>query len=134
VLGIPFEQLATVVATILVPLLLGLGTLLWKGNAAAKEATIARWIQAAYHITEEVSRLTPNTVDDKVAYALRVLTERLQAAGITPTAAIGEQARAVWTAMSGAEKVEASVRAKAVALAAEKAAGAEARPQTPPAA
>ena len=133
VLGIPFEQLVTVLATILVPLLLGLGTLIWKGNATAKEAKIAQWIQAAYLITEEVSRLTPNTVDDKVAYALRVLTERLQAAGIAATPTIAEQARATWTAMSGSEKVEASVRAKAVALAAEKATATEsaARPQTP---
>jgi hypothetical protein len=124
ILGLPFEQLVTVLATLLIPLLLGIAGLIWKDKAKERRDTVAQWIRAAYLITEEVARLTPNVVDDKIAYALRVLNERLQAAGITPTAAIGDQARATWTAMSGAEKVESNVRAKAALAVA-------ARPQTP---
>ena len=126
VLGLTFEQLLALLASVVVPLFLGIGGWLWKDSARQKEEKIAAWIRAAYLITEEVAKLTPTKVDDKIAYALKVLSERLEAAGIKPTAAIGEQAKAVWTAMSGAEKVEASVRAKAVALAEKKAT--EARP------
>ena len=122
VLGLTFEQLLALLASVVVPLFLGIGGWLWKDSAKQKEEKIAAWIRAAYLITEEVAKLTPTKVDDKIAYALRVLSERLSAAGITPTAAIGEQAKAIWTAMSGAEKVEAGVRAKAVALVEQKAA------------
>lgn len=145
--GLTFEQLVALLASVAVPLFLGIGGWLWKDAAKAKEQTIAKWVQAAYMITEEIAKLTPNKVDDKIAYALGVLTSHLQAAGITPTLAITEQAKATWTAMSGAEKVEASVRAKAVALAEQASAKTiaelattgtasetSARPQTPPAA
>ena len=120
VLGLTFEQLVALLASVVVPLFLGIGGWLWKDSAKQKEEKIAAWIRAAYLITEEVAKLTPTKVDDKIAYALKVLSERLEAAGIKPTAAIGEQARATWTAMSGAEKVEAGVRAKAVVLANQK--------------
>ena len=147
VLGLTFEQLVALLASVVVPLFLGIGGWLWKDAAKAKEQTIAKWVQAAYMITEEIAKLTPNKVDDKIAYALGVLTDQLKAAGITPTLAITEQAKATWTAMSGAEKVEASVRAKAVARAEQASAKTitelatagtstepAARPQTPPAA
>lgn len=146
-LGLTFEQLVALLASVAVPLFLGIGGWLWKDAAKAKEQTIAKWVQAAYMITEEIAKLTPNKVDDKIAYALGVLTGHLKAAGITPTLAITEQAKATWTAMSGAEKVEASVRAKAVAMAEQasaktiaalavpgEASETTARPQTPPAA
>lgn len=114
--SITFEQLVAVVAAIAVPLLVAVIGYFFKERATERQSQIQRWIVAAYHITTEVSKLTPTKVDDKIAYALGVLAERLSAAGVAVTPAVEAQARATWTAMSGEEKRAVSVAAKADAL------------------
>lgn len=91
--------IATAVAAIIVALV--------RSFARERQQTIANLARAAYMATAEVAILTPNTIDDKAAYALGVLNEMLAAEGASSlTSREKTRAELLWKAMHGAEKVQ----------------------------
>src|SRR5690348_7899481 len=94
--------IATAVATIIVALV--------RSFARERHKLITKLIDAAYWATAEVAIRTPNTIDDKAAYALGVLAKMLAAEGASALAP-REEERALlqWQAMHGLEKVQAKL-------------------------
>ena len=83
-----------------VPFMLMGARKLWADKTDARLALVDQLVTIAYHVTDEVSRLTPNKVDDKVAFALGEL-QRLLRANRKPELSPGEAelAKAKWSAM-----------------------------------
>ncbi len=68
-------------------------------------ALLAKWTQVAFHATDEAARLTPNSIDDKVAFALGKLAALLEAAGAKPLSDDEKElAKAEFSALNVIEK------------------------------
>lgn len=98
---------------------------------------IIHFAKGAYLITAEVAALTETKLDDKIAVALHALHEQLAAQGAPPaTYAEKLQARLIWKAMHGeekiAEKFSGAGPAKAPAAAVEPTAPAKPEAEGPP--
>ena len=79
--------------------------LYFKDKSAQAEDALRSGAVIAYHMVNNVSALTPNKVDDKIALALKMLNEYMATKGQTLTEERSEQAKMIWNAMHGAEKV-----------------------------
>jgi hypothetical protein len=91
--------IATAVAAIIVALV--------RSFAKERHQLITKLVEAAYWATAEVAIRTPNTIDDKAAYALGVLHKMLAAEGASSlTRREEERAELQWQAMHGVEKVQ----------------------------
>lgn len=99
------DRLWEFAAGILAMIALAVFRALWKERSAEREKFMAWGIHVAYHAVNEISLMTENTVDDKVARALGFLDEALKSKGLPP-ASEAEQAAAqlAWKAMHGSEK------------------------------
>lgn len=149
-LGLSWADFLKLAGMILTGIAAVLFPLIFKASADAKKAEYGRWAVWAYHAVQEFAALTPNKLDDLAAQGLAVVagvlapgvelnqkelaaaalySQRLGEKGLSLTAPALADAKAMWKGISGEEKTEAAVRAKAVALAA--ASESAARPQTP---
>jgi len=92
-------------ASILVMVLIAIARAIWKDASAKREQVFAWAVATAYHAVNELSAMTENTIDDKVARALGFLDEALKAQrGSGASAAEQVKAQLQWKAMHGAEK------------------------------
>lgn len=93
------------VLKIVVPLVCtGLGYLLsalFKGPTAEKFLAMA--VGVVYPLVDKLSQGTPNTVDDKIALALKVLNDYYNGHGKELSPVDTEKAKALFAAMSGAK-------------------------------
>jgi hypothetical protein len=77
-----------------------------KEKAADRLTTISNLAHAAYIITAEVARKTPNTIDDKAAFALDVLRTAVAERGLAPlTPEETRRAEFAWRAEHSAENL-----------------------------
>lgn len=84
----------------------GLGFLMraiFKDKAAKAESNFASGVKIAYNLVNEVARLTPNKVDDKIALGLKFLDETLNQKGQPLKPVDVERAKALFKAMHGRE-------------------------------
>lgn len=99
-----FESMLPWALGLAVPFMLMWLRKLWADKTDARMELVDRLVTIAYHVTDEVSRLTPNKVDDKIAFALGELNRLLKAnrkRELTPGET--ELAKAKWSAMHALE-------------------------------
>jgi hypothetical protein len=99
-----FEQVVPWMLALAVPALLIGARKLWGEMTEQRLELVDQFITIAYHVTDEVARVTPNKVDDKVAFALGELQRLLRVNRKKPlTEGEAELAKAKWSAMSSLE-------------------------------
>ncbi len=102
------ELLKPASLSVLIPILgsalLGLLGWLFKSKQDRANTVFAAGVSVAYNIVNDVSKFTPNTVDDKAALALGYLNSWMSAHGQKLGPADEEKAKLVWQAMHGEGK------------------------------
>jgi hypothetical protein len=76
----------------------------FKDRADKAETNFQTGVRLAYNIVNEISALTPNTVDDKVALGLKYLNDYVNAGGGKVSVADEARAKLLFKAMHGEEK------------------------------
>lgn len=100
-----FEQLATAIGGVAVAILVAVLNAFFSQKKAETIATVQRFIEIAYGVTNNAAKVTKTQVDDKAAYALGILKTQLAMQGLEMTPAIQAQAKATWDAMHAQEKL-----------------------------
>ena len=104
VIGVLASVLATVISLVIGKLV----------KDAAKRAVVEKVVNAAipvaFHIVQEISRRTPNKIDDKVALGLEKLSEVSATHGVELTEAHKERAKLVFQALHSQSKVTTEVK------------------------
>lgn len=92
--GVSFEAIASLGAVVLVALLGSVFILVWKDDKVrGQRIATVRWCTGlAAQVLDRIAPLTANTVDDKIALALKKFNEAMDAHGFTPTPAETAQA------------------------------------------
>ncbi|NVJ03094.1 hypothetical protein HV824_33980 [Myxococcus sp. AM009] len=80
---------------------------LWKDKAEARLRAFAQGVEHAYFAVESFAAKTANTVDDKLALALKLLNEQMARHGYALTVQEAEDAKLRIEAMHGASKAAA---------------------------
>lgn len=106
VLSILTSDAALQVAGVALTAVIGLvGRKLVKDADQSKLESSFRWgLDVAYHAVNEISRVTPNTADDKVALGLEFLRKAMGQRGEKLTVDDEDRARLVFQAMHAREK------------------------------
>lgn len=99
------NELIAAIATSAAAGLVGLAFFFWKEKKETRLRTVSWAVAIAYNITNEVAKMTPNAVDDKVAYALGVFKDALAVRGYSPSDGDTEAAKLEWQALHGQEKI-----------------------------
>jgi hypothetical protein len=97
-------EVLAVVGPVVVALVLRLLRAAWKEKAENRERLLEAGIEIAYQCVNDVSKLTPNTVDDKVAMGLGYLREWLGAHGEKLKPVDEAKAKLLFQAMHGEGK------------------------------
>jgi len=75
-----------------------------QAELARVESVIDKGIPIAFNVVQEIARLTPNKVDDKVALGLKALADYAATHGVTPTEDHEDRAKLVFQAMHAESK------------------------------
>lgn len=98
------DQNLAMITSIVVPAILALIGWLFKSKRDRAEAVFRTGVDIAYQAVNDVSKVTPNTVDDKIALGLGFLREWLAAHKQTLDPVNEEKAKLLFKAMHGAGK------------------------------
>jgi hypothetical protein len=90
--------------SILMAALMFLAKAILKDRYDEKAAMFEKAVDVAFNVVNNVAKLTPNKIDDKVALGLKALSEYFKTHGKSASPAELERAKLLFQAMNGAGK------------------------------